>query len=47
MCVWASEGVCERVSEGANAQGAEWGRELEAIGLRVKVCFHVLFESLH
>ena len=30
-----------------NAQGAGWGRELEAIGLREKVCFRVLFESLH
>ena len=30
-----------------NAQGAGWGRALEAIGLREKVCFHVLFESLH
>ena len=29
-----------------NAQGAGWGRELEAVGLREKVCF-VLFEILH
>ena len=31
--------MCRRVSESANAQGAGWGRELEAIGLREKVCF--------
>ena len=31
--------MCRRVSE-------SWGRELEAIGLREKVCFRVLFESL-
>ena len=30
-----------------NEQGAGWGSELEAIGLREKVCFRVLFESLH
>ena len=30
-----------------NAQGAEWGRESEAIGLREKMCFRVPFESLH
>ena len=39
--------MCGRVSESANAQGAGWGRELEAIGLREKVCFRVLFEILH
>ena len=32
--------MCRQVSE-------SWGRELEAIGLREKVCFRVLFESLH
>ena len=30
-----------------NAQGPGCGRESEAIGLREKVCFRVLFESLH
>ena len=29
------------MSESANAQGAGWGRELEAIGLREKVCFRL------
>ena len=38
------ESVCGRVSEGANVQGAGWGCELEAIGLRENVCIHVLFE---